>query len=151
MIAMTVPEVLQTYVQRGVFQDFRPAADKKMFDFVWLNYQRMRVQWQPAQQTIYFRDVIPNVAARSKMDQEIRAFLRGRTTADLPEHRRVDPDAFDLVCENRKSQMSVGIRLKTGTEEEGTRQLMAVMHETFIFLHQRWPEYMYESFGSPLE
>lgn len=148
---MTVPDVLHAYIQRGIFQNLTPVPDKGVYDFVWLNNQRMRLHWQSNRRTILFRDVLPNVPARSKLYRELRAHLASRSNPDLPAHRRLDSEAFELVCENRKSLVSIGLRLKSGSEEAGTRKLMSVVHETFLFLHDRWPNYMYESFGSPLE
>lgn len=151
MNAMNVPDVLQHYVQRGIFRHLGPMTAKGTYDFVWLNERRMCLQWNEKRNVIVFKDVLHDVPARSKLYRELRAYLKARSDPELPAHRRIDPEAFDLVCENRASKVSVGLRPKAANEEQGVRKLMSVVHEMFLYLHDRWPEYMYEAFGSPLE
>lgn len=151
MEQMTIPDALQTYVQRGIFKSFNAQPDQRKFDFVWLNRKRMHVHWNAGRNAILFKDVLHNIPARSRHYREVRAYLKGRTSPDLPAHRRVDPELFDLVCENHKSVVSVGLRLKSGSQGAAVRRLTALVHELFIYHHDRWPEYMYENFGSPLE
>ncbi len=147
---MSVGDVLSSYVARGVVHNFA-LGERGTYDFVWLNSQKMRLQWRADKRQITFRDALPDVPARSKMYREVRAFLRDRASPALPAHRRIDPAQFEVTCENRGSRVSIGLKLVDASEEEGTRRLMSMIHETFLFLHDRWPNYMYESFGSPLE
>ncbi len=146
---MTVEDVLQGYASRGLLRNFQAVSGD--FGFLWMNHKPMRLQWKPQTRTLVFRDVAPNVPSRSPMDREIRAFLSGLASADRPPHRRVDPAQFELFAENRKSQVSIGLRLKDGSEAEAAEKLMLVIHEVFLMLHDRWLEYMHEEFGASLE
>ena len=103
MPAMSVAQVLQGYANRGLFRDFHADEAKGEFGFIWMNHTPMRVQWKPAARTLTFRDLLPKAPPRGEMDRDIRAFLKSRTAADLPDHRRVDPQDFELVCSNRSS------------------------------------------------
>lgn len=151
MTEMTVPDTLQSYVHRGVFKSFNAHSDARNFDFVWLNRKRMHLQWNANRNAIVFKDVLADIPARSRHYRELRAYLKGRMSPELPAHRRLDPELYDLICENRKSVVSVGLKVKSGGEEAAVRRLMGMVHEMFLYHHDRWPEYMYETFGSPLE
>ena len=150
---MTVGTVLRAYADRGVLRDFSAATGKAADDygFLWMNHMPMRVQWKPALRTIVFRDVAPNVPARGPMNRELKVFLEGLTLADRPPHRRVDPAQFELFCENRRTQVSIGLRIKDAGEAEAMEKLLLVIHETFLYLHDRWPDYMHTEFGASLE
>jgi hypothetical protein len=153
METATVPQVLRAYADRGVLRRFQTLGSKpeRDFGFLWLNHKPLRLQWKPDEQTIVFKDFASNIPARSAMYREIRAFLEGRTEADLPAHRRVDPAEFELICQNRKSQLSIGLKILNGSEEAATRKLMLVIHETFLFMADQWQDYMHEEFGTSLE
>jgi hypothetical protein len=154
MALLSVPEVLQGYVDRGLLRDFEASgvrASGGEFAFRWLNHVPMRLQWKAGGRTITFKDVVPKVPAKSVMYRELREFLKERTSDSLPEHRRVDPAEFELLCQNRLGNVSIGLRVTGGAEEPAVRKLMLVIHEAFLFLHDRWPDYMHEKFGASLE
>lgn len=151
MSTMTVPDVLQGYVTRGLLRNFEASRGGGDFQFTWLNHKPMHLRWTPSAQTIVFKDLAPNIPARSVMYRELRAFLKERTKDDLPAHRRVDPKEFELLCKNRDSTVSIGLKIIGETEEAGMRKLMLLIHEAFLFLHDRWPDYMQEEFGASPE
>lgn len=151
MTTQTVPEVLHGYANRGLFRDFHADADKGDFGFVWMMHTPMKVKWAADARTITFKDVLPNVPARGEMDREIRDFLKAMASEARPPHRRIDPAEYELTCRNRGGTVSIGLRMVGGDEETATRKLMLTMHEAFLFLHDRWPDYMHEEFGASLE
>ena len=148
---MTVPDVLQAYADRGLFRNFHANLKTGDFGFVWMGHTPMRLKWKAADRTILFKDLLPKVPAKGEMYGELEAFLRGRADADLPDHRRVDVHDYDILCENRRASVSIGLRITNGTEEEAMHKLMLVIHETFLLLHDRWLDYMHEEFGASLE
>jgi hypothetical protein len=149
MTAKTVPGVLQEYADRGLFRNFHADPKKGEFRFIWMGHKPMRLQWRAG--AAIFKDVLPNAPTRGVMYRELREFLKERAAADLPDHRRVDPARLEILCQNRQSQVSVGLRIMGGTEEEAMRKLMLLMHELFLFLNDRWLDYMHEEFGASLE
>jgi hypothetical protein len=151
MTPPTVPEVLQAYANRGLFRDFRADPAAGDFDFVWMGHKPMRLRWNAAKRTMMFKDLLPNIPARSEMYGEVRDFLKERTEAGLPDHRRVDPRDFEILCQNRAGQVSIGLRLADGNQEEATNKLMLLVHEAFLMLNDRWLDYMHEEFGASLE
>jgi hypothetical protein len=151
METMSVDEVLQGYVTRGLLRNFEASRGGGDYAFTWLSHKPMRLRWTPSTQTIAFKDLAPNMPARSNIYRELRTFLKERTEEDLPPHRRVDPAHFELLCSNRNASVSVGLRVTGGTEEEAMRKLMLLIHEAFLFLNDRWPEYMQEEFGASPE
>lgn len=151
MSSQSVPDVVQAYADRGLFRNFHADLAAGDFRFIWMGHAPMRLQWRPASRTLTFKDVLPNIPPRGGMERELRAFLKDRADPGLPDHRRVDPANFELLCQNRQSQVSIGLRLVGGTEEEAVHKLMLVMHETFLLLHDRWLDYMHEQFGASLE
>jgi hypothetical protein len=148
---MSLPDVLQGYVTRGLLRNFEASRGGGDYGFTWMSHKRMNLRWTPSTQTVSFKDLAPNIPARSVMYRELRAFLKERTEESLPPHRRVDPAEFELLCKNRNSTVSVGLRVTGGTEEEAMRKLMLLIHEAFLFLNDRWPEYMQEEFGASPE
>lgn len=155
MTASTVQDVLQAYANRGVLRNFQAeaggAADAE-FGFLWMNHKPMRLQWKASSRTLVFRDLAPNVPSRGPMDREIKRFVSGLTSPDLPAHRRVNPADFEIFSENRRSNVSIGLRLAEDVSEaEAAETLMQVAHEVFLFLHDRWLDYMHEEFGASLE
>lgn len=151
MTALSVPDVLQAYADRGVFRDFRADPGAGDFGFVWIGHTPMRLQWKRASGTVMFRDLLPNMPARGAMYRELRDFLKSRTAADLPDHRRVDPAQFELLCQNRGGQVSMGLKLLGGAEEDAANKLLLVVHEVFLMMNDRWLDYMHEEFGASLE
>ena len=87
---------LQEYAERGVFRGLaeRPARrGRHEFTFRWLAPSPFTLSYDSASGTLAFRDLLPNVPARSPLAGALRRFVRGRTAAELPPHRRVDPSA----------------------------------------------------------
>jgi hypothetical protein len=147
----TIQAVIQGYSQRGHFRRLSEQRNGTVFEFKWLNDKAMKLTWDPASGTLLFRDVLPNIPARSPLYKELRGFLAEKFDAALPEHRRLDADRVGLVCTNRKSSVSVGLKLRSSDDEYGPRKLVNFVHEMFVYLAEAWPDYMYESFRHPLE
>lgn len=140
------PQALQHYADRGVLTQFSSQSDR-VFRFRWLTLELMEVEWTAAKRTIIFKDLLPNIALHGPIHAELCAFMRSRTSADLPEHRRVDPSAFDLLCRNRRSQVSIGLKVNSSTGDAAVHKLMLIVHEVFLMMNSRWPEYMQQQFG----
>jgi hypothetical protein len=66
------------------------------------------------------------------MYRELKDFLKGRADADVPEHRRVDPQLATVTARLRDGLVSLELTLVDGDYDNGTRKLVNLAHETFF-------------------
>ena len=146
--------VLQAYAERGVFKDYRATAGRNgvtHFDFDWLYGQPFSLSCDPRHQRLTLTDLLPAIQGDSMMYGELKAFLKGRADADVPEHRRIDPALATLTPRLREGVVSLELTLAGGDYEYGTRKLVNLAHETFLFLSEYWADYMWENFELNME
>ncbi|MCY4025177.1 MAG: hypothetical protein OXH75_02550 [Acidobacteria bacterium] len=149
-----VRERLQAYADRGVFRGFaeQPARrGRRRFTFLWLAPAPFTLTYDPATGALAFRDLLPGVPARSPLAGALRSFIRGRASAELPEHRRVDPARAALGCSIRRGALSVEVVARPGHHGYGVNRAVNLVHEIFVHLQVRFPEYMWENFDAPQE
>ena len=99
--------------------------------------------------TLTFPCVLPGIKPRSSMDAEFRAWVAERHSAELPEHRRIDPATCSLACTNRKGDVGVTLTLKGDPDwDYGARKIVALVHEVYMsFIHDgRYYTYMIDVF-----
>ncbi len=141
---------LQTYVDRGVFRGFsepRRARGKHAYRFTWLTSRAFHLTYEPASRHLVFRSLLPQVPARSDFYRDLKTFVAGRSDEKLPAHRRIDPRRAVVSCVNRGGHVSIAMRLKTGDHYAyGVTKLVNLVHEIFLMLHDRSPEYLWEQF-----
>jgi hypothetical protein len=145
-----IDTVRRRYVDSGVFRSFAETKGQHC-EFRWINDVPMKIAWSARSQTLQFKDVLPDVAPKSRLDREIRLFLQGRFDPALPEHRRLEADKVSLNCVNRGSRLSIGLKILDGDEEYGARKLVNLVHEVFVFLDKYRPEYVHRAFDIPYE
>ena len=145
---------LQEYAERGVFRGLaeRPARrGRHEFTFRWLAPSPFTLRYDSASGTLAFRDLLPNVPARSPLAGALRRFVRGRAAAELPPHRRVDPERADVRCFVRRSALSLEVVAREHHHGYGVNRAVNLVHEIFMHLHTYFPEYMWENFDAPQE
>ena len=154
--------VLRGYADRGVFRGFSLAAGARGSSdvrFRWLAERSFEVRLDARARRLTFADLLPDVPARSGMDRALRAFLRERSSAALPEHRRIDARRLQLRCVNRGGSVSVtlALRRRGGARERedwgyAARKGVSLVNEIFHgFLRGPYYEYMVRNFGEPEE
>ena len=152
--AAAVRERLQAYADRGVFRGFaeKPArGGRRRFTFLWLAPTPFTLTYDAASGALAFRDLLPNVPARSPLAGALRSFIRGRASTELPEHRRVDPDRAAVGCSIRRGALSVEVVARPGHHGYGVNRAVNLVHEIFVHLQVHFPEYMWENFDAPQE
>jgi hypothetical protein len=152
--ASQVGAVLQAYAERGVFKDYRATGGRNEvthFDFDWLYGQPFSLNCDPKHQRLTLSDLLPAIKGDSMMYGELKAFLKGRAEADVPEHRRIDPELATLTPRLREGVVSLELTLTGGDYEYATRKLVNLAHETFLFLSEYWADYMWENFELNME
>lgn len=145
---------LQEYAERGVFRGLaeRPARRGRYeFTFRWLAPAPFTLRYDPASGTLAFRDLLPNVPPRSKLAGALRRFIRGRASAELPAHRRVDPARAGVRCFVRRSALSLEVVAREHHHGYGVNRAVNLVHEIVMHLHTYFPEYMWENFDAPQE
>ena len=92
--------------------------------------------------------VLPGVPAHSSMYWEFREFVESRQSADLPDHRRIDPAKVQVRCGNRDGNVSLTVSVKDGDYDYAVRKLVGLVHEVYgVFLYDgRYYDYMAEKF-----
>lgn len=152
--ASQVGAVLQSYAERGVFKDYRASGGRNEvahFDFGWLYGQPFSLSCDARHGRLTLSDLLPAVQGDSMMYRELKAFLKGRAEADVPEHRRVDPLRATVAPRLRDGVVSLELTLVGGDYEYGTRKLVNLAHELFLFLSEYWADYMWENFELNME
>lgn len=152
--ASQVGAVLQTYAERGVFRDYRASSSRNEvthFDFGWLYGQPFSLSCDAKRRRLTMSDLLPAVQGDSMMYRELKEFLKGRADAEVPEHRRVDPRLATVAPRIRDGVVSLDLTLVEGDYEYGTRKLINLVHELFLFLSEYWADYMWENFELNME
>jgi len=159
-----VDAVLRDYAGRGVFSDYRMMArkgnrDGAEYHFGWLYGQPFTLVCEPKQARLSLPDLLPNIVRDSMLHKEVKAFLKGRAAADVPEHRRVDPARATAAARLREGTVSLELTLCAATNTDelqedyayGTRKLVNLAHELFLFMNEYWADYMWEHFQLNME
>ena len=130
----------------------RPArGGRRRFTFLWLAPSPFTLTYDAASGALAFRDLLPDVPARSPLAAALRRFIRGRASPELPEHRRVDPERAAVGCRIRRGALSVEVVARPGHHGYGVNRAVNLVHEIFVHLQVHFPEYMWENFDAPQE
>lgn len=149
-----VGAVLRQYAVRGVFTDYRMERRKHgaaEYNFGWLYGQPFTLTADLKHRRLVLVDLLPAVARDSMMHKELRAFLKGRAAADVPEHRRVDPQLATAAARLRDGVVSLELTLEGGDYAYGARKIINLAHELFLFMNEYWADYMWENFRLNME
>ena len=147
-------ERLQGYADRGVFRGFAEAparGGRHRFKFLWLTATPFVLSYVPTTGAFVFRDLLPNVPARSPVGVALRCFVGSRTGRDLPEHRRIDPRRAAVRGYVRGGAFSVALTAERNHHGYGVHRAVNLIHEIFMQLHTYFPEYMWENFDASQE
>src|SRR5262245_38842997 len=150
----SVDATLREYADRGVFRNLQRSGGTRgavEFHFAWLYDQPFTLTYNPQRKSLALIDLLPNVERDSMMHKELKAFLKQRSDAGLPDHRRVDPARGVVTSRTRSGVLSIDMALRGEEYEYATRKLVQVVHEVFLFLNEYWAEYMWKSFQLTME
>jgi hypothetical protein len=145
-----VRENLQAYADRGVFRGFSEVKSGH-FSFVWQIHHRMELRVDMTKQTLRFKQLLPGVPADSPMYAELKSFIRRRHDRELPDHRRIDRRRAEASCSNRGGFVSISLKVKNNQYAYGVNKIVNLVHELFLHLRERRPEYLVENFDAPQE
>ena len=151
----SVADVLEAYARRGVFRSFsrtQQSPSRAEFRFRWLLDLPFRVVWNDRAATLTFPDLLPDVEPRSLLERGLRAFVKARSSASLPDHRWIDPARLAVACSNRGGQVSLSLRVHARQYEYGVKKAVQLVNEIFLsFLSVLHPDYLSRAFHLPEE
>lgn len=149
--------VLNNYARRGVFQGYRIKRRKNgigEYNFGWLYGQPFTLTCDLRRKRLSLVDLLPGVRRDSLMHRQIKAFLKGRAGAGVPEHRRVDPERMTALARARDGVVSLELTLEGSDCEAyafGARKIINLAHELFLFMNEYWADYMWQTFRLGME
>ena len=146
---------LRDYADRGIFRGFGASATAGgglKCRFLWHAPEPHRLRFEPRRSALVFVDLLPGVPYPSDMDRELRRFVAGRSSDDLPAHRRIDAAKVSCRCRNRGGRVSIEVRCLDGDVEYAAGKAVKLVNEIFLnFLAGPYDGYMIEHFGAPEE
>ena len=151
---LVVRQRLQQYADRGVFRGFAeesPWRGRHRFKFLWLSNSAFRLHYSPKSGEFVVRNLLPNVPVHSDVGKDLRGFLKGLTSLDVPEHRRIDQRRVEVRSYVRSGVFSIVVTAKKNQHGYAVRRVINLIQEVFVRLHTYFPEYMWENFDAPQE
>jgi hypothetical protein len=145
-----VRESLQAYADRGVFRGFSESRSGH-FHFVWVLNHQMELIVDTAKGVLRFRQILPGVAANSAFYAELKDYLQERHNRELPEHRRVDRRRAEVSCATRNGWVTISLKVKNNQYAYGVNKIVNLIHELFVHLRDKHPDYLVENFDVPQE
>jgi hypothetical protein len=149
-----VGEALQKYADRGVFRGLkatRRTGGRYEYSFKWLAPRSFTLIHDPARRVLAFTSLFPKVGARSPIASALRDVVAARSTRRVPAHKRLDPRKVQASCAVRHGHFALTMRV-TGADEAGAiSQLLNLVNELFLMLHETYPEYLVAQFGLSAE
>ncbi|PYP84994.1 MAG: hypothetical protein DMF61_18235 [Blastocatellia bacterium AA13] len=145
---------LQKYADRGVFRGFsetRSRNGKLAFTFLWQTPRQLEFVADIDNQTLMFRNLLPNILAGSPMHSELRKFVEGLHDRQVPKHRRIERARAEVTCATRGGNLSVSLKVKNNQYTYGVNRLVNLTHELFVHLNDCYSEYLSEQFDMPQE
>ena len=111
----------------------------------------MSLVYTPTTGIFVFRNLLPNVTARSPLHRDLQAFVAARASPRLPAHRRVDRRRARIRCVLSRGAVSLELVATRNHHEYGVNRVVNLVHEIFVYLHAYHPEYMWQNFDAPEE
>ncbi len=156
-----VRKVLQGYADRGVFraltevQSASSRNGKAEFKFLWfpITKEPFTLIYTNRTPALTFKRLLRGMPAKSEMYSKLKSFIKARSSADLPEHRRIDAERAEVRCSNRLGSVSVTVIIKRNAYDYGVRKAINLVSDLFMDLlpESTYYEYMSDNFDMPEE
>jgi len=150
-----VSRALREFANRGVFRSFsegRARSGFPEFQFLWLTPYPFNLIFNPGKNSLTFRDLLPDMPARSELYAEVRSFLETLSSKERPAHRRLDRRRIGIRCFNRRTKVSIEFAILRREYRYGVRKSLEQVQELYLsFLNVYHPEYMVTNFHTDEE
>ena len=109
------------------------------------------LSYDPARRVLSFKNLFPNVTARSPIAAALREAVAERSTDRVPAHKRLDGRRAQASCGIRGGSFSLTMRVRGEHEAYAVQRLLGLVNELFLVLHESFPDYLSAEFGLSLE
>lgn len=149
---MTVTAALQQYADRGVFRGFsasKRTGGRYEYTFRWLMQRPFTLVYDPTRRLLSFKELFPDVGARSPIATALREVVADRSTRRVPAHKRLDGRRVQARCAVQRNRFSLTMAAHGGTANDSyaVRQMLNLVNELFLVLHEQYPDYLIAHFG----
>ena len=152
--AVLVTNALQAYANRGVFRGLSVAVKpggRYEYSFHWLMQRRFTLTFDPKRRALRFRQLFPHVGARSPMLAALKRSVEQRATRQVPAHKRFDGRRIRATAALQRGSMSLAMEVRGSQYAYAVRQLLNLVNELFLVLHETYPDYLMAHFGLSAE
>ncbi len=144
--------MLAGYAERRVFHGFSrgPTSGGTIkFQIAWHRGRVFELTFDPHAATLRLPELLTAVPADSTMYEDLKAFIKSRQAADLPEHRRLDGRKLQIRTYNRNGNILLVVKIKEGDCEYAVRKLIHLVNEIYLtFLAEgQYFDYLIETFN----
>jgi hypothetical protein len=151
---LSVAAVLQEYADRGVFRGFnatpRPGG-RSIFTFTWLMQRPFTLSYDPARRVLSFKELLPHTHAGAPMLDAVRRVVADRSTSRVPAHKRLDRRRVQTACRLQRGAVQLTMQVKGANDDYAVRQLLGLVNDLFLELHEHYPDYLIAQFGLSAE
>ncbi len=133
-----------------MFRGFTSASaprGRTAFDFTWLFRQPMRAVFDRGANTLAFPELLPGIVAGSPIARDLDRVVAERQSRSIAAHKRIDRRRLVPRSGTRRGTWSLAIAIRGGNHALGARTALAVVHDVFLMLQERYPEYLVARFG----
>jgi hypothetical protein len=151
---LTVTAALQRYADRGVFRGFSATevrGGRYEYTFRWLAPRAFTLSYDPARRVLAFKRLFPRIAGRSSIAKDLRALVGERATRRVPAHKRLDARKARASCAVRGGSFALSMTIAGQNEAYVVSQLLNLVNDLFLVLHETYPEYLAAEFGLSAE
>ena len=130
-----VGALIDDYVARGVFRGAALPSNRaalESYGIVWFRGQVMRLDVDARRGRVCLQDVLPPIAPRSRIDRDLRNWLRSRESPDLPAHRSIDPLQFKTELRRAGGRLQLTVTSRSGAADEATHKLLRLVNELYL-------------------
>lgn len=127
-----IGQLLEDYANRGVFRVGADGANADSYRIIWFRDQEMRLRVDARRCEVSLTNVLPPIVPRSRLDRQLRAWLRQREAVELPAHRRLDPAAFQVKFGQRDGRMVLYLASTAADLLPATRKLVELVNELYL-------------------
>jgi hypothetical protein len=94
-----------------------------------------------------FKRLLPRITGRSAMVKDLRALVADRATRRVPAHKRLDARKARASCAVRGGSFALTMTIAGQNESYAVSQLLNLVNELFLVLHESYPDYLVAEFG----
>ena len=145
-----VRKKLESYAARGIFRSYEEREGRSgcpEFHFVWLAEFPVTLVCDFERQTLTLRDLFTEIPSRSRLDADVRQFVRSREATALPAPRRIDTGRAAVRCRNRNGKLSITLEVKDHQYRYAATKAVLLAQELFQEMSEHHVEYMGERFN----